>query len=178
MAEIEELLGSLRAGDMNLVDQFLLPSSSGPPGPLPPHRIPNAKQIQGMLSASKQRTRLAVNPFLATWLMVKRNTRDMYNYTLHDFDCPDSESKFTAAITDDFSLDTTTVICTADDGNHVMPVLLRTGSAPSRPASDFPAEPVSPGSRAAETAFPPHISGRWRPHFLAPSTVSSISPGA
>ncbi|KAJ6449954.1 hypothetical protein C8R45DRAFT_947071 [Mycena sanguinolenta] len=132
----------------DLIDQFLLPSSTGPTEPLPPCRIPTAPQIPGMLSATKQRTRLAVNPFLATWLMVKGNTRDMYNYNPHDFDRPDSESKFTVAITDDFSLDSTilntaapngtifvdsthrlrnenwaatTAVCTADEGNHVMP---------------------------------------------------------
>ncbi|KAF8150354.1 hypothetical protein K438DRAFT_1943661 [Mycena galopus ATCC 62051] len=150
MDRFRRFRAKVMAVQRDLVDQFLLPSSSGPAEPLLHHRIPNGKQIQEMLSASKQRTRLIVNPFLATWLMVKRNTRDMYNYTPHDFDRPDSESRFTVGITSDFSLDSTilntavpngtifvdsahqlrnencaatTAICTADNGNHVMPAI-------------------------------------------------------
>ncbi|KAJ7674056.1 hypothetical protein DFH06DRAFT_1467400 [Mycena polygramma] len=132
----------------DLVQQFLLPNSTGTSEALPSHRIPNTKQISAMYTSTKQRKMLARNPFRATWLMVQRNPRDMYYYHPHDFDRPDSESKFTVAITDDFSLDSTiqntegpngtvffdsthrlhnqnraatTIFCTANDGNHVMP---------------------------------------------------------
>ncbi|KAK7015046.1 hypothetical protein R3P38DRAFT_2544135 [Favolaschia claudopus] len=133
----------------DLVGQFLLPSSSGGSVQLPEHRIPTQKQVRVMVSTSKHRTRLARNPFRATWLMVKRNSRDMYYYNPHDFEAPDHKSKFTVAITDNFSLDSTilntaapngtlfmdsthrlhnenraatTVLCTANEGKHVMPV--------------------------------------------------------
>ncbi|KAK7015716.1 hypothetical protein R3P38DRAFT_2637208 [Favolaschia claudopus] len=132
----------------DLVGQFLLPSSSGASVQLPDHRIPTQKQVRVMVSTSKHRTRLARNPFRATWLMVKRNRRDMYYYNPHDFEAPDHKSKFTVAITDNFSLDSTilnteapngtlfmdsthrlhnenraatTVLCTANEGKHVMP---------------------------------------------------------
>ncbi|KAJ6450285.1 hypothetical protein C8R45DRAFT_946892 [Mycena sanguinolenta] len=108
------------AVQQDLVDQFLLPSSTGPSEPLPPHRIPTTPQIQGMLSATKQRTRLAVNPFLATWLMVKRNTRDMYKFgvQVHGSNNGRYHSQYCGAKRDYFP---TTAVCTADDGNHVMP---------------------------------------------------------
>ncbi|KAJ7743233.1 hypothetical protein DFH07DRAFT_979671 [Mycena maculata] len=133
----------------DLVGRYVrLHSSDGVPDPLPKHRMPNATQISGMLTAGRQRERLDRNPFRATWLMVKRNPKDMYNYTAHDFTKPDSQSKFTIAITDDFSLDSTilntagpngtlfmdsthrlhnenraatTVLCTANSGLHMMP---------------------------------------------------------
>ncbi|KAF7328148.1 hypothetical protein MVEN_02572200 [Mycena venus] len=132
----------------DLVENFLLPNSSGTPEALPQHRIPTTQQIKGMFSTGRQRTRLDRNPFRATWLMVRRNPRNMYYHTEHNFDKPDSESKFTVGITDDFSLDSTidntrapngtvfidsthrlhnenraatTVFCTANDQQHMMP---------------------------------------------------------
>ncbi|KAF7295974.1 hypothetical protein MKEN_01412000 [Mycena kentingensis (nom. inval.)] len=62
------------------------------------------------------RRRLAVNPFLATHLMVERNPRDLYNYTPHDFSRPDSQSGFTLGITDNFSLDSLIVNSGGNDG--------------------------------------------------------------
>ncbi|KAJ7180200.1 hypothetical protein C8R43DRAFT_941883 [Mycena crocata] len=91
----------------DLVQTFLHKNSSGDEEPLPPYRIPTQKQTRSMLTAGRQRERLDKNPFRATWLMVKRNPRDMYCYTPHDFSQDDSKSKFKVAITDDFSLDST-----------------------------------------------------------------------
>ncbi|KAJ7431780.1 hypothetical protein FB451DRAFT_1381338 [Mycena latifolia] len=93
----------------DLVQRFLRNHSSGASDPLPDHRVPTTKQIRAMQSAGRQRERLDRNPFRATHLMVKRNPRDMYYYTPHDFTKDDSKSKFTVAITDDFSLDSTII---------------------------------------------------------------------
>ncbi|KAK7013538.1 hypothetical protein R3P38DRAFT_2788427 [Favolaschia claudopus] len=127
---------------------FLLPNSSGVAERLTDYRIPTQKQVRGMIVTSKQRTRMARNPFRATWLMVKRNPQDLYYHTRHNFEAPDSKSEFTVGITDNFSLDSTilnteapngtifldsthrlhnenraatTVLCTANEGKHVMP---------------------------------------------------------
>ncbi|KAJ7308723.1 hypothetical protein DFH08DRAFT_488600 [Mycena albidolilacea] len=132
----------------DLVQQFLLPNSSGTSDSLPQHRVPSTTQIRAMLSTSRQQIRMHRNPFHATHLMVKRNARDMYFYTPHDFNQPDDKSNFAVAITDDFSLDSTllntegpngtlfmdsthrlhnenraatTVLCTANEAKHVMP---------------------------------------------------------
>ncbi|KAK6991439.1 hypothetical protein R3P38DRAFT_3290638 [Favolaschia claudopus] len=139
---------SAAAIQRDLVQNFMLRNTSGVDAPLPRHRIPTGKQVRDMLRAGKQRLRLARNPFRATKLMVDLNPRDMYYHTEHDFTAPDDKSKFTVAITDDFSLDSTilntagpdgtifvdsthrlrnenraatTVLCTANEGKHVMP---------------------------------------------------------
>ncbi|KAJ7717848.1 hypothetical protein B0H14DRAFT_3631097 [Mycena olivaceomarginata] len=91
----------------DLVQQFLLPNSSGTSDSLPQHRVPSTTQIRAMLSTTRQQIRMHRNPFHATHLMVKRNARDMYFYTPHDFSQPDDKSNFAVAITDDFSLDST-----------------------------------------------------------------------
>jgi hypothetical protein len=44
----------------------------------PPHRIPTAEQIQNMMTAERNRTRLHVNPCRATNFMVNNNPHDMY----------------------------------------------------------------------------------------------------
>ncbi|KAK6974658.1 hypothetical protein R3P38DRAFT_2749796, partial [Favolaschia claudopus] len=139
---------SAAAIQRDLVQKFMLRNTSGVDAPLPRHRIPTGKQVRDMLRAGKQRLRLARNPFRATKLMVDLNPRNMYYHTEHDFTAPDDKSKFTVAITDDFSLDSTilnttgpdgtifvdsthrlrnenraatTVLCTANEGKHVMP---------------------------------------------------------
>ncbi|KAJ7249987.1 hypothetical protein C8J57DRAFT_1239548 [Mycena rebaudengoi] len=102
----------------------------------PQHRILTTTQVKGMMSAQRNRTRLHFNPFRATHLMP------------HDFNKDDSKSKFTVAITDNFSLDSTiantagpnsgifmdtthrlqnenrvatTVLCTANQNLHMTP---------------------------------------------------------
>ncbi|KAJ7176820.1 hypothetical protein C8R46DRAFT_1346767 [Mycena filopes] len=167
----------------DLVDNFLLPSSSGAEA-LPAHRIPTTKQAKGMFSTGRQRTRLDRNPFRATWLMVKRNGPNMYNYTPHDFEKPDSESKFTVGITDDFSMDSiidntrapngtlfvdsthrmrndnraaTTVLCTADDGQHMMPgAYLISANIQAKTIKEFLVETIQKvEARAAEIVADP-----------------------
>ncbi|KAJ7474222.1 hypothetical protein FB451DRAFT_1558412 [Mycena latifolia] len=134
------------AVNRDLVNRFENPDSAGNAHPLPTHRRPTLKQIRQMIPAERHRARLDRNPFRATHLMVERNPRDIY--TPHDFSKPDKESKFSVAITDDFSLDSTilntagrdgalfldsthrlhnqnraptTVVCTANSDKHMMP---------------------------------------------------------
>ncbi|KAJ7458915.1 hypothetical protein FB451DRAFT_1563786 [Mycena latifolia] len=102
----------------DLVQRFLRNHSSGASDPLPDHRVPTTKQIRAMQSAGRQRERLDRNPFRATHLMVKRNPRDIY--TPHDFTKDDSKSKFTVAITDDFSLDSTIINTVGPNGTLFM----------------------------------------------------------
>ncbi|KAJ7710692.1 hypothetical protein B0H17DRAFT_1123811 [Mycena rosella] len=132
----------------DLVQHFMRKQPSGMEEPLPPHRIPTTKQISSMMSSARQQERLDRNPFRTTWLMVKRNPHDMYNYNPHDFTQDDSKSKFMVAIIDNFSLDSTilniagpngtvfvdsthrlqnknraatTALCTANTKLHMMP---------------------------------------------------------
>ncbi|KAJ7476402.1 hypothetical protein B0H11DRAFT_2427045 [Mycena galericulata] len=132
----------------DLVNRFERRDTSGKSEPLPSHRIPTSKQIRQMIPAERHRMRLDRNPFRATHLMVDRNPDKMYYYTPHDFSKPDNESKFSVAITDAFSLDSTilntagrdgalfmdsthrlhnenraatTVLCTANSNKHMMP---------------------------------------------------------
>ncbi|KAJ7281010.1 hypothetical protein C8J57DRAFT_1501209 [Mycena rebaudengoi] len=73
----------------------------------PPHRIPTAEQIQNTMTSERNWTRLHVNPCRATNFMVNNNPHDIYYYQPHDFGEKDHKSKFTVAITDDFSLNST-----------------------------------------------------------------------
>ncbi|KAF8582894.1 hypothetical protein K439DRAFT_1617928 [Ramaria rubella] len=70
----------------------------------PIFRRPTRKQILQMLPAITCRGRLDQDPFTALTILHERNPEKVYNYTPHDSTKPDSESHFTCALADDFTV--------------------------------------------------------------------------
>ncbi|KAJ6597393.1 hypothetical protein B0H10DRAFT_2211020 [Mycena sp. CBHHK59/15] len=85
MERLRQYGGKATAVNRDLVQRFQRKHSSGTSEPLPTSRVPTIKNIRQMVPAERQRVRLDRNLFRAVWLMVKKNPRDMYYYTPHNF---------------------------------------------------------------------------------------------
>ncbi|KAF8584271.1 hypothetical protein K439DRAFT_1616877 [Ramaria rubella] len=99
------------------------------PYEFPIFRRPTRKQILQMLPAITRWGRLDQDPFTALMILHERNPEKVYNYTPHDSTKPDSESQFTCALADDFTVENmilhgtldVTFLIAVDKNEHFVP---------------------------------------------------------